>query len=223
MVATEQLGRGDCEQGAHPRIIGVRLEVAPKVVGCTPLSDGDEVLVAADSNGHGACFYAPLAGDQHVDGPCIGVRASTPLSSDGGVESLSVRKPEGDSGAYVGGVVPSATAHVLVRYRTKDSSTREWPASLLSVHERLAAQLGARRSFAYFGGEIPRDADTCRRLLVEARNDRAALIADDRLTAGTVGTDGAALQGSRDCQTDRATARDGADSLGAGIGAAVAT
>jgi hypothetical protein len=222
VVAPEELGPDDCEQGVHPRILGFRKEVAPKVIGCVLLSDGDEVLVAVDSHGRGACFYAALAGEQHVDGPCIGLRPGTPWTRGGGVETLSVLKPEGDSGAYVGGVVPRGTAHAFVRYRTRDSGTREWPATSIRVHERLAGQVGARRPFSYFVGEIPRDADTCRRLLVEGRDHDAELVASDRLNESTVSTDEISLPGSKECEAGRATGRGVgvADALG-GVGTAI--
>lgn len=93
VVAPEELGPESCEQGVHPRILGFRKEVAPKVIGCALLSDGDEVLVAADWDGHRACFYATLAGDQHVDGPCVGLGTGAPLARGPVVDGLSVRSP----------------------------------------------------------------------------------------------------------------------------------
>jgi|GEM_PF-5880169 len=219
VAAAADLDAAACEQGVHPRILGVRQKVAPKVIGCAALSDGDEVLVAADSDGRHACFYAALTGGEHVDGPCIRVGPATRPTGGARVEALSVREPEGGSGAYFGGVVPSDIAHAFLRYRTADGDSREWPARLIRVHERLARQLGAR-PFAYFVGEIPSDADTCRGLLVEGRGKDAALLADQPLSERTVLADGVALPGSKDCD-ERGAAGRSAGSIGATLGAAV--
>lgn len=221
VVAPKELDAAACRQGVHPRILGFRQDVAPSVLGCVVLSDGDKLLVAADSNGRLACFYAALAGGQHVDGPCTGVGPQPPPEPVAGVNALDVSKPQGGSGAYVGGLLPAGAPHTFVRYRTEDGDTAEWPAQSIRVGPRLARRLGATRPFAYFVGEIPKGADTCRRLRIEVRGRDAELIDAEALNAGTVFADGLPLPGSKDCEAGRASAR-GAASLGVALGAASA-
>lgn len=115
-------------------------------------------------------------------------------------------------------------AHAFLRYRTEDGGTREWPAASIRVREPLAEQLGATRSFAYFVGEIPADADTCRRLVVEGRGDAAELVASERLNEWTAFADGISLSGSKGCEQPEATGSGALDRLhgvGTGLGAAV--
>ncbi len=227
VVAPEELSPEACEQGVHPRILGFRQEVAPKVIGCARLSDGDEVLVAADSGGRYACFYAALTGDSD-DGVCSrvgpGAPAGAPLIGGSALNGLSVRAPDGGSGAYVTGLASREVAHVFVRYRIDDRGTREWPATVIRVRDRLARQLGVERPFAYFVGEIPKDADTCSRLIVEGRDGEAELIAGDQFRSSSVFGGEVPLPGSKDCKARRAKTRGVADTLdgvGTGLGADV--
>lgn len=91
---------------------------------------------------------------------------------------------------------------VTVRYTAKNGGG-ELPGAVLPIRVALARRLGGAGPFAYFVAEIPRRADSCAGIALEAVDEAGESLRPVALTPSHVFDSPIPLAGSKECAAER--------------------
>lgn len=150
------------------------------MVGCAEMRGGTRVLAAAERyRAHGlgqlVCWHLVPEGGRdfayrcETADPDSDLGKGTPLKGGVGISTPRIRVAEGGA-MHVHGEAGPELASVIVSHRTASGKARESPAELIPIGAPIARRLNAPRPFAYFVGQLPASADTCRGIAVEGRD-----------------------------------------------------